>query len=99
MEMLFISALSWEGQAAFNMRDTYSDWAIKREGGVWTAESKKIIIQAGNIQKQIRPSQDDYSQTFSNQQISYLKYWVHSTWSLFKHRSAHEEQRWQPVTR
>ena len=30
MEMLFISALSWEGQAAFNMRDTYSD---DKEGG------------------------------------------------------------------
>ena len=37
-----------------------------------TAESKKIIIQAGNIQKQIRSSQDDYSQTFSNQLLEIL---------------------------
>ena len=44
-------------RAAFNIRDTYSDLAIRSEGGARTAESKKIIIQAGNIQKQIRPSQ------------------------------------------
>ena len=45
-------------RAAFNIqRDTYSDLEIRSEGGARTAESKKTIIQAGNIQKQIRPSQ------------------------------------------
>ena len=58
MEILYNAALSgiWSG-AALNIRDTYSDLAIRSEGGARTAESKKIIIQAGNIQKQIRPSQ------------------------------------------